>query len=92
MKLAGSIMTALAGYFVDMSLLRAEPLPLLSVIVGTTLTLLRCSRSSPPEYNMKATNTASASKEEIISDGFELFSKIQGHSSPVVSIENHSEE
>ena len=45
---ASSINTALAGHLVVISLLRADPFPLLSVVVGTILIELRSVLGSSP--------------------------------------------
>ena len=65
MKLAMSMIMALAGYLVDMSLLTHDPSTMLSVTVDTILMLLLCPCSSSSQWNINATMTARASSEDI---------------------------
>ena len=65
MKTANSIIKALEGNFVVMSLLSADPFPRLSVQVGATWTRVRCSRGPLHTKTLKAISTARASRVEM---------------------------
>ena len=83
-------MTALDGNLVDISLSNADPLPRLSVHVGTTCILVRPVAGVSPKKSIKLMSTARAVERRDY-EGPLPFSNIHGHSSHVSSWLNHGE-